>query len=72
MSTPTPPIPSTSLADRILNTIDALLQAAGPLLPGEQLIDLFVKVAQRGVAAYENQAGQPIDPTLLKPIDPVP
>ncbi len=76
MSTPTPPstppAPSGSLADTILSTLDALLSAAGTLIPFGQYADLLVKIAQKGVLSYEAHTGKPIDPTLLKPIDPIP
>ena len=71
MST-TPVPPSTSLVDNILATLDALLNAAGSLIPGAQLADLLLKIVQKGVAAYEAHTGAPIDPTLLKPIDKLP
>ena len=74
MSTPMPPnptAPSGSLPDTILTVLDALLTAAGPLVPFGQYADLLVKIAQKGVLSYEAHTGQPIDPTLLKPIDKV-
>ncbi len=73
-STPTPPNPplvQSSVADNILATLDAFLQAAGTLIPGGQFADLLLKIVQKGVSAYESHTGQPIDPTLLKPIDEV-
>jgi hypothetical protein len=72
-TTPTPPSPpSGSLADAILFTLDALLTATGTLIPFGQYADLLVKIAQKGVLSYEAHTGKPIDPTLLKPIDPIP
>lgn len=73
-TTPTPPNPplvQSSVADNILATLDALLTAAGTLVPGAQFADLLLKIVQKGVSAYEAHTGQPIDPSLLKPIDEV-
>lgn len=70
-TTPTPPIPGApapSVPDTILTLVDSLLQAAGPLVPYEQLADMLLRIVQKGVAAYESHTGQPIDPTLIKPI----
>jgi len=64
--------PSTSLADNILTLLDAVLNAAGTLIPGGQLADLLVKIIQKGVSAYESNTGKPIDPSLIKPIAPLP
>lgn len=69
-TTPTPS--SNSVVDTVLSLLDAILSAAGTLIPGGQLADLLLKIIQRGVTAYESQTGKPIDPTLLKPIDPIP
>ena len=73
-TTPTPPPnpPSGSLADTILSVLDALLTSAGTIIPFGQYADLLVKIAQKGVLSYEAHTGKPIDPTLLKPIDPIP
>lgn len=72
MSTaPIPQIPGTSLADRILAMLDTVLQAGQGLIPFDAYAELLLKLVQRGVAAYEAHVGQPIDPTLIKPIDPV-
>ncbi len=68
---PNPPVPPPSAADTILQFIDSILGIAGTLIPGGQLADLLVKIIQKGVSAYEAHTGQPIDPTLLKPIDEV-
>jgi hypothetical protein len=74
-TTPTPPsvpaAPAGSLADTILSALDALLTAAGGILPFAGYADLLVKIAQKGVLSYEAHTGKPIDPTLLKPIDKV-
>jgi len=64
--------PSTSLADNILTLLDAVLNAAGTLIPGGQLADLLVKIIQKGVSVYERNTGKPIDPSLIKPIAPLP
>ena len=67
-----PATPSPSLADTILALLDSVLAAAGTLIPYGQLVDLLLKIVQKGVAAYEDHTGQPIDPELIHPIDPIP
>jgi hypothetical protein len=69
-TTPTPK--SNSVVDTVLALLDSILAAAGSLIPGGQLADLLVKIIQRGVTAYEDHTGKPIDPSLLKPINPIP
>ena len=75
MSTPTPPntaVSASSITDTILAALDALLTSAGALIPFGNFADLLVKIIQKGVSAYEAHTGAPIDPSLLKPIDPLP
>lgn len=36
-----------------------------------QLEQALLSMVQKSVQAYEAQTGKPIDPTLLKPIEPV-
>ena len=66
----TTPTPST--ADTILALLDGILASAGSLIPYGQLADFLIKVIQKGVSAYENQTGNPIDPSLIKPEAPLP
>ena len=61
-----------NLFDKILGTIDVILASAGTLLPGAAFADLLVKLVQKGAASYEAHTGQPIDPSLLKEIEPIP
>lgn len=73
MSTvPVPTPPEQSLFDKILAMLDGILEAAGGLLPGAAFADLLLKIVQKGAAAYEAHTGQPIDPSLIKPIEPIP
>jgi hypothetical protein len=69
MSSPAQP---QSAIDKILAIIDAVLEATGTLIPGYQLADALLQIVQKGVSAYEAHTGQPIDPILIKPIDPIP
>ena len=71
-NTPATPQPHQTTVDNVLTMLDAILQALAGFLPGASLADLLVKIAQRANAAYEAQTGAAIDPTLLKPIDPIP
>jgi hypothetical protein len=71
-SAPPTPNPSTTLADSILTMIDGVLVALEGILPGAAFVDVLVKIAQKAAAGYESRVGKPIDPTLLKPIDPLP
>jgi len=71
-STPQSPQPAQTTVDNVLTMLDAILLALSGFLPGANIADLLVKIAQRASAAYEAQTGSPIDPTLLKPIDPIP
>ena len=66
---PDPNKPST--VDSILAAIDAILGIAGNVIPGGQLADVIVKIIQKGVKSYEVQVGAPIDPSLIKPEDPI-
>jgi len=65
------PQPSSSTADKVLAAIDAILAIAGSVIPGGQLADALVKIIQKGVSAYEAHTGQPIDSSLIKPIEPI-
>lgn len=58
--------------NQILAGIVAILEAAKGLLPGAAFAELLVKLIQTGIKAFEDHTGQPIDPALLKPIDPIP
>jgi len=57
--------------DKILGFIDVVLEAGKDLIPGDAYAQLAVKLIQKGVAAYESHTGQPIDPSLIRPIDPI-
>lgn len=60
-----------NIVDKILAAVDAVLNIAGTAIPGAQLADALVKIIQKGVSAYEAHTGQPIDPSLIKPMDPL-
>lgn len=59
--------------DMILELIGAGVQLLGATVKGNptNLEASLLAIAQKGVAAYEAQTGKPIDPSLLRPIDPV-
>lgn len=61
-----------NIVDKILAAVDAVLQIAGSAIPGGQLADALLKIIQKGVSAYETHTGQPIDYSLIKPIEPLP
>lgn len=61
-----------NIIDSVLLLVDSLLSALGEFVPQAQLADALVKIAQKATAAYEQQIGQPMDPGLLRPIDPIP
>lgn len=71
----TTPVPvnadAPSLVDKILSFIDTILSMGQGLIPFDAYALLLERLIQKGVAAYEAHTGQPIDPTLIKPIDPV-
>lgn len=71
MSTIPTPAPQSTI-DSILAIIDAVLGAAGNLIPGGQLASVLLAIVQKGVTAYEAHTGKPIDSSLIRPIDPLP
>lgn len=46
--------------------------ATGGVANTAKLADTLVKIAQSANQAYLAHTGAPIDPTLLKPIEPIP
>ncbi len=72
MSTaPIAPVPSSepSLLDKILAMLDGILTAASGVLPAAVYAELLLKIIQKGVGNYEAHTGEPIDSTLIRPID---
>lgn len=69
MSTTETPQPST--VDKLLAIIEMILNAGKGLIPGDEYALLLEGLIKKGVQSYESHTGQPIDPTLLKPIDPI-
>lgn len=60
------------MIDKLLGIVDTILEAGKGLIPGDEYALMVLGIVQKGVAAYEAQTGKPIDPTLLRPIDPIP
>jgi hypothetical protein len=60
------------MIDKILAGIFAFLEAGKGLIPFDDYALLLVKLIQTGVKSYEDHTGQPIDPSLIKPIEPIP
>ena len=60
-----------NLVDSILAMLDTVLEAGKGLIPFDAYAQLLLRLVQKGVASYEAHVGQPIDPALIKPIDPV-
>ena len=59
----------------ILNILSAAASAATSIVGGgpiPALAKLLVSIAQAASQAHEQVTGQPIDLTLLHPIDPIP
>lgn len=46
--------------------------ATGGAANTSKLAETLIKIAQSANQAYLAHTGQPIDPTLLKPIEPIP
>jgi hypothetical protein len=59
------------MIDKILAIIEAILEAGKGLIPADEYLLLLEQLIQKSVANYEAQAGKPIDPSLVKGIDPV-
>ena len=47
----------------------AKTQTAGKLQQGAALADTLLQIIQKAVQAYQNQTGQPLDPSLIKAED---
>ena len=47
-------------------------QATGGAKNTADLAEILLQIAQKANRAYTDQTGKPIDPSLLKPIDPLP
>lgn len=45
--------------------------ATGGAANSAKLAETLIKIAQSANQAYQAHTGQPIDPSLLKPIDPI-
>ena len=75
MSTTPTPQPTPSKLSTILAIIDAALKGLSvvPIVGGPAaLADIFVSIIQNGMAAYEAEAGQPLDLTKIPLETPVP
>jgi hypothetical protein len=46
--------------------------ATGDAAKGAQISSALVTIVQKAIAAHELQVGQPIDPALLRPFEPLP
>lgn len=46
--------------------------ADGKVADGAEAAEYFLKIAQAAAKAYEDQAGKPIDPSLLHQEEPIP
>jgi hypothetical protein len=44
---------------------------SGDAAKGAQISSALITIAQKAIAAHEAQVGQPIDPALLKPFEPI-
>ena len=44
----------------------------GDAAKGTQIAQSLISIIQKGMLAYQAQTGQPIDPALLKPWEPIP
>lgn len=62
-----------SILDKLLQLAGLVIAAIGATVKGNptEIEAAILQVVQAGASAYEAQKGQPIDPSLLKPIDPV-
>lgn len=63
-----------SIVDTLVNTVlPAIIAALSAVFSNNPtaLEKALLQIIQSGVSAYEAQKGQPIDPTLIKPISPV-
>jgi hypothetical protein len=45
--------------------------ATGDVGAGARIADGLLLMIQKGISAYQKVSGQPIDPALLKPFEPV-
>lgn len=83
MSTPgLPPLEDGKqhLDPEALQTIASLLEvgasivtgvATGDVAAGARIADGLLLMIQKGISAYQKVSGQPIDPALLKPFEPL-
>lgn len=58
----------------ILELIGLGVSAAGQFVKGNptQLEQSLLAIVQKGVSAYEQHTGKPIDPSLIRPIELLP
>ena len=58
----------------ILGLASAVLSQTltGNAAKGLNIGDALLSIVQKAVAAHEAHTGQPLDPTLIKAIDPIP
>lgn len=77
MTTTPQPGKGTSVLLEILGILGIAANSAsavltGPAAAADQLAVSLITIAQKAILAHELQTGQPIDPTLLKPWEPLP
>lgn len=63
-----------SVVDTLINTVlPAIVAALSAVFKNNPtaLEQALLQIIQSGVSAYETHKGQPIDPTLIQPINPV-
>lgn len=60
--------------DRLLDLASLVITALGLAIKGNptELEQALLAIARASVGAYEGQVGKPIDPSLIKPIEPLP
>ena len=58
----------------IMELVQLAIDAANALIKGNptDLEQSLLNLVMKGNAAYEAQVGRPIDPSLIRPIDPIP